>query len=96
MRFKSYQIFKLFVEFNVSSGYNDEYWVIVNILHKRFIGFNNFEVMVKMYFCRNIPFLVVDENHVFIIFGSRKGSIVEFIVTKVKKKRFIWVVCNLG
>ena len=70
--------------FDISSGYNDEYWMIVNILHKCLIGFNNFEVVVKWYFYESIPFLVVDENCMFIVTGPKKGGIVEFVVTKLK------------
>ena len=97
MLFKGYLIFVgKSICFNVSSGNIDEHWVIVNILHMWLIGFNNFEVMVKQYFCRNIPFLVVDENYMFIVSAPKKGSIVELMVIKVKKKRFMWVVSNLG
>ena len=51
MRLIGYPIFKLSVEpfeiINIPSGHNDENQMIVDILNKRLISFDKFEITVK-------------------------------------------------
>ena len=88
MRFKSYPIFKVFAEpfeiINIPSRHNDEYLMIVDILNKRLISFDEFEITVKGYLRGIVPLLIINENSSFIVSWPIELCIVEFMVTKGK------------
>jgi len=71
MGFKGHPLFKLFVEpskkLDIPSRHYDKYWIIVNILHKCLIGFDNFEVLIERNVCRSMPLLIVNKDSTFIV-----------------------------
>ena len=70
--------------FDISGWHYNKYRVVIDVLEKISVDFEECEVLIERYFFGEIPFLVVNKNNIFILSRSRKRGEIEVIISEVE------------